>query len=62
MKATVDQETCTGCGLCPETCPDVFVMDQGTAHVKVKVVPTAAEESCREAMKDCPVGAISIEM
>jgi len=60
MKAVVDQETCTGCGLCPDTCPEVFEMDGDTATVKVDTVPPEAEDTCREAMEGCPVEAISI--
>ena len=61
MKATIDQETCTGCGLCPEICPEVFEMKSDTARVKAGTVPAAVEVACREAMQSCPVGAISIE-
>lgn len=33
MKAYVDDETCIGCGTCPEVCPEVFHMtDGGIAH------------------------------
>jgi ferredoxin len=61
MKATVDQDICTGCGLCPDTCPEVFEMDGDTATVKVDTVPAEAADTCREAMEGCPVEAISIE-
>lgn len=61
MKVVVDQETCTGCGLCADTCPEVFDMDGDTAKVKVDIVPPAAEASCREAAEGCPVEAITVE-
>ncbi|MDD4362641.1 MAG: ferredoxin [Atribacterota bacterium] len=61
MKATVDSDLCTGCGLCESTCPEVFEMQDDLAVVKVDVVPQDAEESCKEAAEDCPVGAISCE-
>ena len=61
MKATVDRDTCTGCGLCCDTCPEVFEMDNDTARVLVEEVPTEAEEKCREAADGCPVEAISLE-
>jgi ferredoxin len=61
VKATVDQDTCTGCALCPDTCPEVFEMNGDTATAKVDVVPPEAEDTCRVAKEGCPVEAISIE-
>lgn len=62
MKARVDQDTCTGCGLCPDICPEVFEMgDDDLAKVTVDTVPPEAEKSCREAAEACPVEAIIIE-
>jgi ferredoxin len=61
MKAVVDQDTCTGCELCIETCPEIFEMENDTAGVKVDVVPSESEETCRQAAEECPVEAITIE-
>jgi ferredoxin len=61
MKAKVDKETCTGCGLCVDDCPEVFEMEDDTARVKVSTVPQGAEQSAREAADNCPVEAITIE-
>jgi len=61
MKASVDEDLCTGCGLCEDTCPEVFEMDDEMAKVIVDEVPTEAEDTCREAAESCPVEAIIIE-
>jgi len=61
VKAKVDADACTGCGLCEETCPEVFELSDDVAKVKVDVVPPEAQGSCRTAAEDCPVEAISIE-
>lgn len=62
MKAHVDRETCTGCGLCAEICPAVFEMgDDDLAKVKIDPVPADAADDCREAAESCPVEAITIE-
>ena len=35
MKVWIDQDLCTGDGLCVEICPDVFTMkDDGLAYVQ----------------------------
>lgn len=60
MKAKVDPELCTGCGLCAETCPEVFEVPDDLAIVQVDVVPADAEDTCREAAEECPVEAITI--
>jgi len=61
MRVTVDEETCIGCGLCAETCPEVFEMDDDKARVKVDQVPDDVGDACREAVENCPVEAIYIE-
>ncbi len=60
MKAIVDTNTCTGCELCVQVCPEVFEMDNGTAKSKVDVVPAASEASAKEAADSCPVACITI--
>ena len=61
MKAIVDLDLCTGCGLCVDTCPAVFEMDDAVAKVLVESLPEDALDTCREAADNCPVEAIKIE-
>lgn len=61
MRVTVDPDTCTGCGLCVDACPEVFELnDDGLAVVKTTPVPAELEGPCRDAADSCPVDAISI--
>ena len=60
-KITIDTSTCVGCGLCEQTCPDVFEMIDEKACVKLDEVPDPLAETCREAAEECPVEAIQIE-
>ena len=60
MKASVD-DNCTACGLCVDTCPEVFEMDDDIAVVKVEDVSTDLEETCCEAADNCPVDAIHVD-
>lgn len=61
MKAVVDRELCIGCGLCAETCPEVFaMMDDGYAHPIVDPIPHEEYDCVREATDVCPVEAIAI--
>ena len=61
MKVTVDEETCIGCEVCVDTCPEVFEMVYDKARVKINEVPKDVVEPCREAAENCPVEAIQIE-
>ena len=61
MKAKVDEDLCTGCGLCVDTCPEVFELPGDVAQVKVDTVPPEQEDCATEAAENCPVEAISIE-
>ena len=51
-------ETCIGCGLCTELCPEVFRMtEEGVAEATEQEV-SGAEEAAKEALESCPVSAI----
>ena len=62
MKATLDRSGCISCGLCPQTCPEVFRMgDDGVAEVWQEDVPTEVEGAAIEAQDGCPVSVITVE-
>jgi len=61
MKAFVDEDLCTGCELCTQTCPDVFEMDDDVAKVTVDEIPADAEDCAKQAAEECPVEAIKVE-
>lgn len=61
MRACVDKDVCIGCGLCTDTCPEVFELKEDKAYVKVDEVPANLEDKVKEARDNCPVDAISVE-
>lgn len=61
MKVRIDEELCTGCGLCEETAPEVFELVDDKAIVKGTEIKEALIEQVKEAADDCPAEAIIIE-
>jgi ferredoxin len=76
MKVWIDQDLCTGDGLCEEICPDVFtLLDDGLAYVKdgtnvqndpggaagMVAVAAELEDAVVEAAEECPGECIFIE-
>ncbi len=62
MKVYVDPNICGGTGLCVDTCPDIFELNEDSISiVKVGEVPINSQPDCREAADDCPTNAIIIE-
>ena len=55
------EDTCTACGLCADTCPDVFDMGDEMAIVIVDEVPQEFEEAVQQAVDECPVEAIIVD-
>lgn len=62
MKALLERNGCIGCGLCADTCPTVFRMDdEGLAEVYIDSIPSDSEDSAVEAADSCPVSVITVE-
>ena len=59
MKVRIE-DTCTACGLCVDTCPEVFQMGTDMAEVKAKDVPPELQDTVRQAADECPVSAIVV--
>lgn len=60
MEVRIDEDLCTGCGLCEETCPDIFKLneDKDIAEV-IKTDYNEYDEECiQEAVESCPSEAI----
>ncbi len=60
MKVRVE-DTCTACGLCVDTCPEVFELGDEAAIVTADEVPAEHEEAVQQAVDECPVEAIVVE-
>ncbi|HAX52274.1 ferredoxin [Muricomes intestini] len=61
MKAVIDRDGCIACGLCADTCPEVFRMaDDGLAEVYGDVT-SDTEDMAKEAADNCPVSVITVE-
>jgi len=76
MKVWIDQDLCTGDGLCEEIAPSVFtLLDDGLAYVKdgdkvlhnpggaeaIGPVPDGMEEATIESAEECPGECIFLE-
>ncbi|MBA4370637.1 MAG: ferredoxin [Coriobacteriaceae bacterium] len=62
MRPVVDCDLCIACGLCEDTAPEVFrVEDDGCARVLVLEPGHEQYADVREAAEVCPVDAITIE-
>jgi len=60
MKVRIE-DTCTACGLCVDTCPDVFEMGSDLAQVTDEEVPPEFEDAVQQAADECPAEAIIVE-
>ena len=61
MKVNVDRDSCIGCGLCADICPDVFELDdEDIAVVKQDPVPSDLEDDVKDAADQCPVECIEV--
>jgi ferredoxin len=60
MMVTIE-DTCTACGLCVDTCPEVFDMGDEMAIVIVDDVPEECEDAVQQAADECPVEAIIVD-
>jgi len=57
-KVTVDASTCVGCGLCEQSCPEVFKVEgDGIAHVKSTNCTSC---NLQEIADSCPVSSIKV--
>ena len=62
MKAIIERNGCISCGLCADTCPAVFRMDdEGLAEVYTDPIPSGEVDAALEAADNCPVTVITVE-
>ena len=59
-KVWINEDACIGCGICEDTCPEVFELND-VAKVKEKADFNKFEEEIKEAAESCPNEAIQFE-
>ena len=61
MITKIDPELCSSCGLCVDSCPDLYELGDEAAVVIVDTVPADQEDCAIDAEENCPDEAISHE-
>jgi ferredoxin len=61
MKAVVDRGKCCGYGLCAETCPEIYHLDEcGFAYSDETTIPPELELKAQRGAGSCPERAITL--
>jgi ferredoxin len=60
MRIKINREKCIGCGTCAALAPEAFKIN-GDFKAKVKEGADPDSPAVRDAIKSCPVEAISVE-
>lgn len=55
----IDKDTCVGCGLCEQICPEAFKTEENIPCVIDGA--NLGDPKLQEAIDDCPVGAITLK-
>ncbi len=62
MRIVADRERCEGHGLCADTAPEVYELDDDAIVVLVhETVPPALERKAEAGARVCPVAALRVE-
>lgn len=62
MQIKIDKELCVGCGLCENTCPEVFKVTNNISEVQEDALTGTVEQNqlIQQASDECPVMAIEV--
>ncbi len=59
MIAKVDKDSCIGCGMCIDICPEIFKYDDDyKSECITEEIPKELNEKVADAIDNCPVQAI----
>ena len=62
MRVAADRDRCEGHGLCADTAPEVYDLDDDAVVVlRYEVVPPALERKAEGGARVCPVAALRVE-
>ena len=62
MKILADRERCEGHGLCADTAPEVYDLDdEAVVVLRYEVVPSGLERKAEAGARVCPVAALRVE-
>lgn len=73
MKIVIERDTCVSCGTCWDTCPELFLQNDGDSFAQIAkkyqidgnvsegILKQSLEDCAREAADLCPVQIIHIE-
>lgn len=61
MKIHIDEDKCTGHGVCEGLAPDIFEIRGDLAYLLVEDVPESMRSIMQDSVDQCPVEALRIE-